>query len=131
MDIAEVKRRYCVATKAFESNSHGLTSLHGTEVSWSQTPTGPACEDAADSRFTLPVDMAILALGYSAKADVVVVEQLGLKLDEHDAVVSHNSATSVKGVFVAGDVADGPGLVAAAIASGRDAAEKIDAYLRG
>ncbi len=56
-----------------------------------------------------------------------------LKLTRHGTlkVAGHNMMTSLEGVFAAGDIVRGADLVVWAIKEGRDAADGIDAYLRG
>jgi len=55
--------------------------------------------------------------------------QLGLAADDKGWPVIRDQATSVEGVFAAGDLVTGPSYVAVAIASGRKAAERIVGYL--
>jgi glutamate synthase (NADPH/NADH) small chain len=60
-----------------------------------------------------------------------LVEQLGLALDARGNVKSDAAgATSVPGVFAAGDVSRGQSLVVWAIADGRRVAAGADAWLR-
>jgi glutamate synthase (NADPH/NADH) small chain len=59
-----------------------------------------------------------------------MIEQLGVKLDGRGNVATdENYATSVDGVFAAGDMRRGQSLVVWAIAEGRKAAAAIDRYL--
>ena len=58
-------------------------------------------------------------------------EQLGVALDARGNVISReDGATSVPGLFAAGDVSRGQSLVVWAIADGRRVARGIDAWLR-
>ena len=60
-----------------------------------------------------------------------MIEELGAKLDQRGNVqADENYMSSVPGVFAAGDMRRGQSLVVWAIAEGRNAAEKIDKYLR-
>ena len=63
--------------------------------------------------------------------EVTVVEQLGLELDQRGNIVDSNYATSVSGVFAAGDSRRGQSLIVWAISEGRQAARSCDEYLRG
>ena len=80
--------------------------------------------------FTLKVDLVLLALGFLGPVRSGMIEQLGLKLDQRGNVATdENYATSVEGVFAAGDMRRGQSLVVWAIAEGRKAAASIDRYL--
>ena len=125
----QVDRRWCVATKRFGGNGTGLTEIRAVNVRWTQSANGPVMHEVADSEFRLQADMALLALGYDAVLDHDLAEQFGLADDDGD-VVTRDYATDVSDVFTAGDLATGASLVANAIHSGRQAAERIDQYLR-
>ena len=72
----------------------------------------------------------LLALGFLGPVRSGMIEQLGLKLDARGNVAAdENYATSVEGVFAAGDMRRGQSLVVWAIAEGRKAAAAIDRYL--
>lgn len=125
----DVRRRYCVATKAFLGNGHGPMELAGVQVRWVSTPAGKRMEELPDSRFTLKADLALLALGFVQEVAPALAAQLGFAADEAGRILVRGCATSQPGVFAAGDLATGPSLVAEAIRSGRQAARKIDEYL--
>jgi glutamate synthase (NADPH/NADH) small chain len=59
-----------------------------------------------------------------------LVEQLGVELDPRGNVAAEGYASSVPGVFAAGDARRGQSLVVWAIAEGRQAAGAVDGYLR-
>lgn len=87
---------------------------------------------ASDVKEILPADMVITAvgaepdLGFTGNKNRFQITPKGtLQVDPE------TMATSVKGVFAAGDVVSGPSTVAAAIGSGRRAAIAIDLYLTG
>ena len=84
-----------------------------------------------DSAFTLPCDLAILALGFDAQDMSAAFEEPALKLTRHTTVkiTERSMMTSLDGVFAAGDIVRGASLVVWAIKDGRDAADSIDAYL--
>jgi glutamate synthase (NADPH/NADH) small chain len=59
-----------------------------------------------------------------------MIEQLGVELDNRGNVSTDGDyATSVPGVFAAGDMRRGQSLVVWAIAEGRKAAAQVDRYL--
>ena len=79
-------------------------------------------------QFTLNADIVLLALGFQAVVPPQLAEQLHLAT-ENGRVALKDYATAADGVFVAGDLEVGPSRVATAIHSGRQAAERIDAFL--
>ena len=86
-----------------------------------------------DSSFTLPCDLAIKALGFDPEDLPAAFDAPALKLIRQGTlkVAGHNMMTALEGVFAAGDIVRGADLVVWAIKEGRDAADGIDAYLRG
>ncbi|MPV37618.1 glutamate synthase subunit beta [Georgenia subflava] len=76
--------------------------------------------------------LVLLALGFSGVPQGGLVDALGVAVDGRGRVVRDESfATSVPGVFVAGDAGRGQSLIVWAIAEGRSAAASVDAFLRG
>ena len=120
-----------MATKEFQADGRSIHGVSAVKVKWMETPSTAIMEEVPGTEFSLPADLAVLALGFDAVPDPDVVEQLHLAVDSRGRVKTRDHATSVTGVFVAGDLATGQTRVADAIASGRRAAEKIDEFLRG
>jgi glutamate synthase (NADPH/NADH) small chain len=85
--------------------------------------------EIADSSFEIPCDLLLLAMGFVGSARAGLLEQLGVELDARNNVRTVEFATSVAGVFAAGDQSRGQSLVVWAIAEGRKAADRVDAYL--
>jgi glutamate synthase (NADPH/NADH) small chain len=89
----------------------------------------------AGTEMRLPCDLLLLAMGFVGPHTNTIVAQLGLLLDARGNVASERhfsgrfGATSVPGVFAAGDMARGQSLVVWAIAEGRRTARTVDAYL--
>lgn len=80
----------------------------------------------------LPAQLVVLALGFVGPETGGLAEQLGLATDARGAFVRDDDfATSVPGVFVAGDCGRGQSLVVWAIAEGRAAAASVDRHLTG
>ncbi|GAA1636404.1 glutamate synthase subunit beta [Georgenia ruanii] len=80
----------------------------------------------------IPAQLVLLALGFSGVPAGGLVEQLGVERDARGRIVRDETfATSVPGVYVAGDAGRGQSLIVWAIAEGRSAASAVDAYLRG
>ena len=83
------------------------------------------------SEVTLPVDNVIFAIGQTPDLEIVS-ETKGLQITPRNtiAVDSETMATTVPGIFAAGDAADMAGTVIEAIAAGKTAAESIDRFLQ-
>lgn len=82
-----------------------------------------------DSNYLLDMDYVIMALG--SKPQNEILEKEGLEKNEWGYIkVDENHMTSIKKVFASGDIAGSKSTVAWAARSGRDAAEKIDKYLK-
>lgn len=87
---------------------------------------------AAGTERDVPVDLVLIAMGFTGPETGPLTEQLGVGLTDRGAVArSDDFATDVPGVFVAGDAGRGQSLVVWAIAEGRAAAAAVDAYLSG
>ncbi|MCD6303818.1 MAG: glutamate synthase small subunit, partial [Planctomycetes bacterium] len=126
-----VRKRWSVATKRFAARGGSLAALEAVQVQWYQSTRGPVMREKPETAFTVPADLALLALGFEPQLDPHLAEQLGLKAGPDGRVVSADGATDAPGIFVAGDLAEGASFVARAIRSGRKAAEKIDLFLAG
>ncbi|MGL4173372.1 MAG: glutamate synthase subunit beta [Actinomycetota bacterium] len=80
----------------------------------------------------IPAQLVLLAMGFTGPQVEGVVSQLGVGLDERGAVRRDATyASTVPGVFVAGDAGRGQSLIVWAIAEGRACAAAVDAYLMG
>jgi glutamate synthase (NADPH/NADH) small chain len=129
-DLDGVDRKWCVATKAFAGQGDTLTDVRAVRVKWVPSPTGPVMREQDDTEFEVKTDVAVLALGFEPVPDRTLVGQLELETDEHGKLLLRDHQTSREGIFAAGDLATGAAYVATAIASGRNAAERIDRFLR-
>jgi glutamate synthase (NADPH/NADH) small chain len=77
-------------------------------------------------------DLVLLAMGFLGP-EAYLAEALGLERDARSNYVAAHGpfATSVPGIFAAGDCRRGQSLVVWAINEGRGAARAIDLHLRG
>jgi glutamate synthase (NADPH/NADH) small chain len=82
------------------------------------------------SETTIQADLVLLAMGFLHPQHEGLVEQLGVDLDGRGNIAATDFASSVPGVFAAGDARRGQSLVVWAIAEGRQAARTADEYLR-
>jgi glutamate synthase (NADPH/NADH) small chain len=119
-------RDWGINSVSFTGDEQGrVTHLHAVRVG-----PPPGFTAVAGSEFTLETDLVLLALGFLGPVRSGMIEQLGLKLDARGNVATDEDyATSVEGVFAAGDMRRGQSLVVWAIAEGRKAAASIDRTL--
>jgi glutamate synthase (NADPH/NADH) small chain len=126
-------RDFSINTKAFTGENGQVKKLHAIRLEWTKGHDGRhSMKEIAGSEFDLPCDLCLLALGFVAPEKEGPIEQLGIKLDHRGNIVCDaNYATSVPGVFAAGDNRRGQSLIVWAISEGRQAAHGVDAFLRG
>ncbi len=117
-------RVYSVMTTSFDGEDGRVKSLTFQEVG-----PPPAFEKVEGTETTIPADLVLLAMGFLHTQHEGLVEQLGVALDQRGNIIGSDYATSVPGVFAAGDSRRGQSLVVWAISEGRQAARACDAYL--
>jgi len=79
---------------------------------------------------TLPADLVLVAIGFTGP-EPALLEQLGLDRDARGNVRAPTYASSVDGVFAAGDARRGQSLIVWAINEGRQCARMVERYLAG
>jgi glutamate synthase (NADPH) small chain len=80
----------------------------------------------------VPAQLVLLAMGFLGPQREGLLEQLDVELDQRTNVARDDRfATSVDGVFVAGDMGRGQSLIVWAIAEGRSCAAEVDRWLMG
>jgi glutamate synthase (NADPH) small chain len=123
------ERVYAVSTQEFLGDSAGrVRALRLVEVE----PSGRGFSPLAGTERELPCDLVLLAMGFVGAERGSLLTGLGVEFDERGNVARDGSyATSVPGVFVAGDMGRGQSLIVWAIAEGRSAAAAVDRYLSG
>jgi len=128
-----VERVYSVSTKRFIGDDHGrLKALELVKVELVREGGRVSFTEVTGSEFTLPCELALLAMGFTGPEKPGMLESLGVKLTERGNVWrDDNWMTSVPGVFTAGDMQRGQSLIVWAIAEARSAACGIDKYLTG
>ncbi len=102
------ERRWCLSSTKFNGKNGKVTSVDVEEVEWQPNPDGgrPLMKPTGKTE-TIKADLVLLAMGF---------------LKPQQPELPSN-------VFVVGDAATGASLVVRCIASGRQAAAKIDTYL--
>ena len=122
-------RVYAVSTQEFVTDEAGhVRALRLVEVEFS----GGRFEPVPGTQRDLPADLVLLAMGFTGPEQGALLTDLGVEYDPRGNVARDaNYATSVRGVFAAGDMGRGQSLIVWAIAEGRSAAAGLDAYLSG
>jgi glutamate synthase (NADPH/NADH) small chain len=125
------ERDFAVMTTRLQGEAGRLRALHAVRVEPRSSSTGPSFEAVDGSELAIPVDILILALGFTGPETGALERDLGLKLDPRGNVaIDEQYATSAPGVYCAGDAHRGASLIVWAIAEGREAARAIDSELR-
>ncbi|GLW63223.1 glutamate synthase [Actinomadura rubrobrunea] len=122
-------RLYAISTQEFLGDEDGnVRALRVVDVEGPQTGFKPI----PGTEREIPAELVTLAMGFLGPQREGLLEQLGVELDQRGNVARDaDYATSVPGVFVAGDMGRGQSLIVWAIAEGRSAAHGVDKYLSG
>jgi glutamate synthase (NADPH/NADH) small chain len=124
---------WLAAPKALMSKGEAVSAVRAQRMALTEAGANGRRDIAplADSDFDIPADLVIEALGFEPEN---FAEQLdtGLALSRWNTleVARGGFATSLPGVFAAGDAVRGASLVVWAVRDGQDAAAEIDRYLR-
>ena len=126
------ERVYAVATEAFLGEQGRVRGLRLVEVEFSEGTFVPI--EGAERE--IPAQLVLLAMGFVGPQRAGLVRQLvddaGLELDARGNIArGEDYASSVPGVFVAGDAGRGQSLIVWAIAEGRACAAAVDRWLTG
>jgi glutamate synthase (NADPH/NADH) small chain len=124
-------RDWSVATKEFIGEKGKLKALKAVRLEWKD---GKPVE-IAGSEFTIPCDLAFLAMGFTQPV-ASMLDGFGVAKDGRGNAAAATEgarayATSVAKVFAAGDVRRGQSLVVWAIREGRQCARAVDEFLMG
>jgi glutamate synthase (NADPH/NADH) small chain len=127
------ERSFGLMTKHLSGVDGRLQKLHAVKVELQRQADGSTrLVEVPGSEVTYEVDLLILAMGFTGPDTTGLQEELGVKITPRGAVqVDAHFATSVDGVFCAGDANRGASLVVWAISDGREAARSADAWLSG
>ncbi len=127
-------RIYSVATKRFVGNEEGhVTEVQTVQVEWIEDVDGRLSpREIPGTERSRPAQLVLLAMGFLGPDDALL-DALGVARDERSNAEAEYGrfATSVPGVFAAGDMRRGQSLVVWAINEGRGAARECDRYLMG
>ena len=123
------ERVYAVSTTRFVGDDAGqVRALELVEVSLVDGRFAPV----EGTEREIPADLVLLAMGFTGPEPDGLLAQLGVEFDARGNIARDASyASSVPGVFVAGDAGRGQSLIVWAIAEGRSCAAAVDAWLEG
>jgi NAD(P)H-dependent glutamate synthase small subunit len=130
-------RQYSILTKEFVDDGHGnVKGVRTVALDWSKPGERAPFTEVPGSEKIWPADLVLLATGFVGP-EKSVGEMLGIEFAKprgnwETFQAEHGKfATSVPGIFAAGDCRRGQSLVVWAINEGRGAARAVDAYLMG
>jgi glutamate synthase (NADPH/NADH) small chain len=123
------ERSYLASTTGFEADRDGHVT--GIQVARTRFENGRRVPTPGTEKI-LPAQLVLLAMGFSGPRVEGLLGELGVDLDRRGNIAHDQDwATSVPGVFTAGDCARGQSLIVWAIAEGRSCAAAVDAHLMG
>ena len=122
------ERVFAVNTERFLGGDGLVTGVRAHEVAMSDGRFAKV--EGTD--FELEADLVLLAMGFVGPERPGLLTELKVDLTDRGSVARNaDFATSVPGVFVAGDMGRGQSLIVWAIAEGRAAAAGVDRFLMG
>jgi len=123
------ERMFSVTTKKFLGDDQG--NVRALQICEVKNENGKFVEVDGTQR-ELKADLVLLALGFVGPEKPSWLENLGVKFDDRGNIARTDEyMSSVRGVFVAGDMGRGQSLIVWAIAEGRAAAAAVDNFLMG
>jgi glutamate synthase (NADPH) small chain len=132
--FGEDPRAYTTTATHFEDDGQGqVKAVHTVQVLWQRNEQGQFIpQPVPGTEQVLPAQLVLLAMGFVGP-EQFLLDDLGLERDPRSNIRADQStcATSIPGVFAAGDCRRGQSLVVWALREGRDAARECDRYLMG
>ena len=127
-------RVFSVLSKRFVDDGAGnVAGIETVRIAWLRDASGDfLMRELPGTEETFEADLVLLAMGFLGP-EGTLAEHLGLATDPRSnfAAQPGQYATSIPGVFAAGDCRRGQSLIVWAIGEGRGAAARIDEYLTG
>jgi glutamate synthase (NADPH) small chain len=125
-------RVFLTTVKKFIGDGKGVTQLATVKIGWEPADGRLRPVEISGSEETRPAQLVLLAMGFLGPESALITD-LDLQIDARTNVEAEYGkfATSVPGVFAAGDCRRGQSLVVWAINEGRGAARECDRYLMG
>jgi len=129
-----MKLRTSYALKEGGERSFAVSTTHLSgngrvqEIHWVRNTGVPPFEPVADTGESHPAQLVLLAMGFVGP-EAGLLDALGVARDARGNVDAAEFATSVPGVFAAGDARRGQSLIVWAIDEGRRCASAVDSFL--
>jgi NAD(P)H-dependent glutamate synthase small subunit len=126
-------REYSILSKEYVGDGHGnVAGVKTVTIDWSKPDGQTPFSEVPGTEKVWPADLVFLSLGFLGP-ERTVSEMLGITCDDGGNYSAEygNYATSVPGLFAAGDCRRGQSLVVWAINEGRGAARAMDQFLMG
>ncbi len=127
-------REFCILTKEFIDDGRGrVAGIKTVAVAWQRAADGRwTTQEVPGSERTWPAHLVLLSMGFLGP-EHYLGDLLKLQFDPRSNVRAEHGrfATSIPGIFAAGDCRRGQSLVVWAINEGRGAARECDRYLTG
>ncbi len=127
-------RVYLTTATKFEGDADGnLAAVHTVQVTWGKNDKGQFIpQQVPGTERVLPAQLVLLAMGFLGP-EQPLLEALEVARDPRSNIRAEYGtyATSIPGVFAAGDCRRGQSLVVWAFNEGRGAARECDRYLMG
>jgi glutamate synthase (NADPH) small chain len=115
--------------RSFAVSTTGLSGEGRVErIHWVENTGEPPFDPVPGTEETHPADLVLLAMGFLGP-EQPLLEALGVERDGRSNAAAPAFATSVPGVFAAGDARRGQSLIVWAIDEGRRCASAVDAWL--
>lgn len=129
-----VRFEWLAAPRAVLGGAEGVTGLRVARMALSAPDMQGrwTVEEAPGGDFDLAADLVVEALGFEPEDMPALFQTPDLALTDWRTIrtAGHTKATTLEGVFAAGDIVRGASLVVWAVRDGQDAAAEIDAWLR-
>jgi glutamate synthase (NADPH/NADH) small chain len=122
------ERKYLANTVSFIGTEGQVTGIEVAETEFVDGARRPK----SGTEQIIQADLVLIALGFTGPEAEISIGDQSLETDNKSNLARTDQyATSIDGVFVAGDAGRGQSLIVWAIAEGRAAAAAIDSYLEG
>ena len=128
------ERDWSILTKKIKERNGKIEALELVHITWGQDQDGAmTMNEVHGSSYELRADLVLLAMGFVHPIKTGMIEDIGVELDRHGNVRADtvDYATSISGVWSAGDMRRGQSLVVWAIREGRQCARAVDQALMG